>query len=480
MTFTPTAEQLEVVRQTKETSDNLIIHALAGAAKTSTLVLIAKAQPTIPTLCLAFNKKIQLEMRERLPGNCEALTLNSLGHRTWANAISNRIVIQSDKTYRILSGLIEQLGSDDKTAAYERMADTIRAIDFGKSCGYVPTGHFPLAKGLIDDDELFEALSEEPTPLIEALIREATIVSHRESLLGVLDYNDQILMPTCFHGTFPAQYKLILVDEAQDLSALNHAMLRKLARKSRVIAVGDENQSIYGFRGAHQDSMNLLRKSFSMTPLTLSITFRCPQAVVKEARWRTPAMQWPDTAAEGSVTRAERWSASTLPSDAVILARNNSTVFSGAIALLRNGTYPEIVGNDIGKALIKIMKKLGPLSTPAEDALILVDEWVMRKSSISRELDKVHDQASCMKLFLGEGPTLGDAIAYAEHIMAVSGTIKLMTIHKAKGLEWNNVYILDRQTINLERVQEKNLLYVAQTRAKQSLTYITMGKFEGV
>ena len=69
---------------------------------------------------------------------------------------------------------------------------------------------------------------------------------------GKIDFDDQIYMPSLFGGTFP-KFPLVLVDEAQDLSLLNHAFLQKLVTK-RIIAVGDRNQSIYLFqrRGAEQ------------------------------------------------------------------------------------------------------------------------------------------------------------------------------------------------------------------------------------
>jgi DNA helicase-2/ATP-dependent DNA helicase PcrA len=96
------------------------------------------------------------------------------------------------------------------------------------------------------------------------------------AMKGDCDFNDQVLMPTIFHGAFP-RYPLILGDEAQDLSALNHATLRKLVGKRRLIAVGDPCQAIYGFRGAHEESMSLLREEFDMRELPLTISFRCPQ-----------------------------------------------------------------------------------------------------------------------------------------------------------------------------------------------------------
>ena len=74
--FTPTSEQIAAVNAAKDSTANLAIIARAGAAKTSTLVLIGEALPQTDILCLAFNKAIAEEMTERLPPNCESKTLH--------------------------------------------------------------------------------------------------------------------------------------------------------------------------------------------------------------------------------------------------------------------------------------------------------------------------------------------------------------------------------------------------------------------
>lgn len=477
MSFTPTDEQLHILDLVKNTKDNILISALAGAAKTSTLVLIAEALRAQPMLFLAFNKRIQLEMQERLPGNCTAMTLNGLGHKVWMQALGKRLTVDTSKNYNLLVAAIEELSGDDRTQAYETMSETLRAIEFGKTAGYLPDGRFPDASPLIDDSEFFTHLDEEPTELQEQLIKKVTTESAFLALKGVIDFNDQILMPTCFFGNFP-NFPVVGVDEVQDLSALNHKMLRKIVRKSRLVAVGDENQSIYGFRGAHENSMELLGQSFEMKQAQLTISFRCPISVVRDARFRAPTMQWPAWAKEGTVTRLEKWNIENIPSDAVILCRNNAPLFSCAITMLKNGRFPELVGNDIGKNLIKLMKKLGDPSMSAQETHDAIDAWEHEKMERARDREKFHDQAECMHIFAEQGATLGDAIAYAEHMLRQSGSMKLMTGHKAKGLEWNNVFILDQHLINMQRTQERNLLYVMITRAKESLTYITTEGFQ--
>lgn len=469
--FTPTEEQAAIVAAARDTSDNLIISALAGAAKTSTLVLIAEALPKTAILCLAFNKRIATEMQTRLPSTCVAKTLNALGHSAWCQFLNKRFLeVDTKKTYRIVKLLLDSIDDQkEKSELYKRMADLIRAVDDGKTAGYIPTGHYPAAKRLMDDDEYFAWLDEEPTRSEKDVLIAAALISLTEAHQGVIDFNDQILCSSVFPVSFP-QYPLVMIDEAQDLSALNHQMLGRLAKK-RIIAVGDECQAIYGFRGAHEDSMSLLARQFDMVPYYLTTSFRCPIKVVEEARWRAPAMRYPEWAKPGEVKSLHLWYNDDIPEEATVICRNNAPLFTLAFALLKSGRYPELVGNDLGKMLIKTLKGLGPLDMTQARARTAVQEWKEKKLKKARSPGKVEDQAECLLIFLEQGKTLGDAITYAEHILSTSGPVKLMTGHKSKGLEFDHVLFLDQELIG-DDPQEKNLRYVIQTRAKKTLTYV--------
>ena len=81
-------------------------------------------------------------------------------------------------------------------------------------------------------------------------------------------------------------------------------------------------------------------------------------------------------------------------------------------------------------------------------------------------------------IFLDAGETLGEAIAFANNLFDSQGPIQLLTGHKSKGLEFDTVFILDRELIRVkEHQQEKNLLYVMQTRSKKELYYVSSGGF---
>lgn len=480
MEFTPTLEQLAIIHEAKASDRNLLITALAGAAKTSTLVLIAN-ELKVNSLAISFNSRIAKEMKERLPGWVESRTLNSLGHKVWGDNKGRRPFVDTAKTFRLVKDFIESVtNGDDKSFLYERMGDLMRAVGGLKTAGYVPSS-FKTATPLLSDDEAFAWLEDEPSDIEWALIQRVLTQSVNEALGNdgkiTIDFDDQLLMPTVFPVSFPLM-PLVYVDEAQDLSALNHAMLAKFAKR-RLIAVGDENQAIYGFRGAHEDSMSLLQHKFDMKPLVLSVSFRCPVSVVEVARQRAPHMQYPEWAKPGKVTHLSDWGTADLPDDAVILCRNNAPLFGMAITLLKNKRYPQLVGSDIGKTLIKWMGTLGDDDLSQADALVALEAWAEAKKAKSRNPDKVDDQAACMAIFIEQGRTLGDAKAYAKAILEQSGPIKLMTIHKAKGLEWDNVFLLDADLIGHEG-QEPNLRYVAVTRAKDTLTYIFTEGFKEV
>lgn len=467
---TPTPEQALCIEAATSSDQNLIINALAGAAKTSTLVMIAEALPSTRILCLAFNKKIALEMQERLPANCEAMTLNSLGFRVWKTIVGRGCQVDKDKMYNILTSQIQALGDPELIReAYDNFNDLQRAVGFAKQCGYIPDGYGRQAKPLMGDDDFFDHMEEKLTVWEQDLVRTCIQISLDQAWDGKLDFDDQILMPTVFNAAFP-YYPLVLIDEAQDLSALNHATLKKLAKK-RLIAVGDPCQAIYGFRGAHEESMDLLRRTFQMKELTLSVSFRCPISIVEHARWRAPHMKYPEWAKSGRVETLVTWEVEDLPEDAVIICRNNAPIFSLSMKMLIAGRYAEILGNDIGKGLIKIMKKFGQSDMKQAALLQAIAGWEEAKSARTKNPGPVRDRAECMRIFARQGKNLGEAISYAEHVFNSRGPVKLMTGHKSKGLEFDNVYILEKELLRDEG-QDKNLLYVMQTRAKNSLTYI--------
>jgi DNA helicase II / ATP-dependent DNA helicase PcrA len=456
-TLTPTDEQRHILDLLHSTKSNLLINALAGTGKTSTLELIQNAAVP-PVLCLAFNRRIADAMAKRFRSTTTVRTLNGLGHRIWASACSGKLVLDPKKTNDLLRQVISTLSKTEKDEAYEQFWEIISAVGLAKSLGYIPEGKFPTAKRLISEGSFFGHLDEAPSSLTCSLVDEVLFLSIKAAYAGSIDYNDQVYMPALFGGTYP-RFPLVLVDEAQDLSPVNHEMLKHLSR-SRIIAVGDPFQSIYGFRGAVQSGMSKLKTRFSMTEADLSVSFRCPEAIVRNAQWRAPQMKWNKPG--GIVGQLKNPSSSTLVDSSAIICRNNAPLFSLGLRLLGSGRSIHISGSDVGPRIIAILKRLGPELMSKETLYAEIESW--RAARLSKQSTTANDIADCMRVFAGFGTNLSEAITYAEHLFKQSGTLHLLTGHKAKGLEWNTVYHLDPWLIG-QSDQDQNLRYVIQTRA---------------
>ena len=494
MTITPTEEQLAILSAVKSDPRSLIISALAGAAKTTTLVMAANAMTPVPTFCGAFNKRIADEMGKRMPSFITCSTMNSIGHRVWGQTVQRKLSLNTDKGYEILSTIADKSRPESKKAIGGSFASILRATRSAKASGYIPPKFTSMGQALVSQEEFLVSFAAQSDVEMDGfffdILDQALEHSIAQAFEGKIDFDDQIYMSTLFGGTYP-KYDTVMVDEAQDLSPLNHVTIRKMVGR-RLIAVGDPNQAIYAFRGADTSSMDKLRKEFDARELQLSTSFRCPIEVVKRAQTRVPHMRWPEWAKEGKVDRLGEWGAKDVPDGATILCRNNAPLFKIGMRLIRAGRGVKIVGAEIGKGLVKIMRDLGPRETLSVDAHKLLSTWEEDQIKKAHEARKasIRDRAECIRVFLDFGNTLEECIAYAEMLFNSAGSINLMTGHKAKGGEWDVVFHLDPFLIpskwareaaengdNAQMEQELNLKYVIETRSKDTLYLVTSEDF---
>jgi len=461
-----TDEQLAILSAATETSDNLMLNALAGTGKTSTLELVERAVKAKPILYLVFNKKNADEATERMLSTTTVRTFNSLGHRIWAQTQSKVLRLNAKKSGDILRELIKESPSRSQSELWDSYHEVVAGVGLAKALGYVPQGKYPNAKRLLTQNRFHSLLDERPDDLTSDLIDAVLSRSISQAYDGLIDYNDQIYMPALFGGTFP-RFPLVLVDEYQDLSPVNHAMLERLV-KNRLIGVGDPFQNIYGFRGAKAGGMSEATTHYSMVPFPLSISFRCPSAIVEHVHWRVPHFRALNLG--GEVHAPSRMVASSIGDNVTIICRNNAPLFALAFRLLGAGHSVSVVGSDLGPKLIGIMKKLGPEELSYGQTLSAIDDWLEEK--LSREAKNCEDMAECMRIFANTSKgSLCTAIAYAEHLFKQSGSINLLTGHKAKGLEFDDVIHLDPHLLTPSE-QDANLSYVISTRSKNRLTEI--------
>lgn len=473
-----TSEQSAIFAAARDTDDNLMVEALAGAAKTSTLEELAKHLRGT-TIALAFNKKIADEMQRRMPGNVQCQTLNSLGHRVWGQHLGGRrLLLSSSKLHHLTIEEIEAAPSDDRDHLYETLGDLGRYIQGSKNHGHVPDvcakDMGSKCSPIMSDQEFFDMLPEEPTPAQWDVMLRVLVRSFEMALEGKIDFADQLLMPTVLKCSFPI-FSNVLVDEAQDLSELNHVMLSKLTKR-RIIAVGDSLQAIYAFRGAHTEGIPKLTERFDMQTLHLSTTFRCPELICDHVRHHAHRiLPWDKNPNNpGSVSYLKTWSMSDVPEGSAVLCRNNAPLFRFALRMLKEGRRPNLWGRDVAAALVKVMEGLGAINMQRGDAITALRRYqVEKEAKMKRQSakDALAERVECILVFLENADSLGGAIALAKNVFNSEGKTDLATGHKAKGSEWTNVFILDRDLLQDEG-QDLNLAYVLATRTKSTLTYL--------
>lgn len=460
--MTPTSEQEHILAFARGYSENLQINALAGSGKTTTLEMIQRHIKTKPILYLVFNKRNAEEAEKRFPSTTSVRTLNGIGHRIWGRTQPKNLSLNPRKCNDILKTIIEEAPKHTRSVLWDSYWAVLEAVSMAKAIGYIPSNHPKEEKSLCDFKTLSLSLDEKPDDLTEDLIDEVLTRSIRAAYEGYIDYNDQVYMPALFGGAFP-KFPLVAVDEAQDLNPANHAMLAKLVGP-RFMAVGDPQQSIYGFRGAVQSGMARLKERFTMTETDLSVSFRCPKAIVEHVLWRVPNFKWIKEG--GHVESLKQLSLGIIGDGDVIICRNNAPLFRMAIRLLMDKRSVNVSGSDIGPKLINIMKKLGSDDMSQEQIKEKIDEWLDEK--LTKGSKSAQDIADCMKVFASYGATLSQAVRYAEHLFEQRGAIRLMTGHKSKGLEFDTVYFLDPWLCG-EDEQDQNLRYVITTRSADKL-----------
>src|SRR5258708_25604860 len=161
----PTDEQVAILAAATSDSANLMLNALAGTGKTSTLELVERAVKAKPILYLVFNKKNADEATDRMLSTTTVRTFNSLGHRIWAQSQSKNLRLNAKKSGDILRELIKESPSRSQSELWNSYHEVIAGLGLAKALGYVPEGKYPNPKHLITHSRFHSLLEERPDDL---------------------------------------------------------------------------------------------------------------------------------------------------------------------------------------------------------------------------------------------------------------------------------------------------------------------------
>ena len=449
----------------------------AGTGKTTTLEAMITARGR-PAIALAFNKDIAEELQEKLQTPHRARSFNSIGWLTWKAHVGRPCPPDGSKLRKLLDLILEKA---NLTLPRDVKSDIVSATGWAKNNGLVPRDCKQPGKSLVPDTDGWwsEHLREDLHCKLARLLLNLSI---NEAYKGNIDFDDQVYMPACFACVWEKP-ELLAVDEAQDLNPVNIQIIKKLGPK-QLIAVGDPWQAIYAFRGALHDSWDqlLALRANRNNPieLPLSITFRCSQAVVQEANKHVASLRARPDAPAGSVSvQSAPFDPTICPPGGAILCRNNAPLARAALALLSAGRPIRLLASDsLGSLSMDIRaaaRRRGPFHA---NLSLYFSEKISRTEDESLQASLADRRDMLLSLNRGDPE---DLIATLSKLMVRSNkptAVTLSTIHRAKGLEWPDVFLLDPHLIPApwaegpQLAQELNLRYVAQTRAKLNLTYV--------
>lgn len=490
MPFKPSPQQAAIYGWVTHGKGSALVRAVAGAGKTTTLVH-AVGLMTGSVFFGAFNKEIKNEIERRCaarPG-LTVSTMHAAGLAAWRNFIRSHPTVDSNKCRNIYR---EASAKYPQYAPFEGVV--LELVSKVKQAGFgvlVNVNDKDAWLNIIDHYNLDTADEDE---LVIKLAKKVLKASY-DTDVNVIDYDDMIYAPLVHDVKIP-KYDWVLIDEAQDTNAVRRELaLRMLKPEGRLIAVGDEHQAIYGFTGADADALDLIAQATNAVDLPLTITYRCPKAVVAVARQYVSHIEAAPTAPEGQVESLayQTFMGKVRPGDAV-LCRFNAPIIELAFALIAAGVPARVEGRDIGAGLKKLARRW---KSPTFDALMThLDEYEERE--VKKHMDKeqearaqsVTDTVNCLRVIIGrtitKDSTLTPVEQVCEEIDNIFGekdsntpVVLLSSIHKSKGREWPNVFWLQTGPSKWAKKQwevdqEVNLCYVACTRAQSYLGLVEM------
>ncbi len=244
---------------------------LAGAGSGKTRVLAhrigwltqAEQLPPWAILAVTFTNKAAGEMRGRLdaliPGSTQGLTVGTfhgIAHRLlrrhWREAglPQDFQILDSDDQLRLIKRVIAGLGLDDAQYPHRQAAWQINNWkDEGKRPGSIEHRDHPITRIYL---QIYQAY--------EDACRRAGMVDFGELLLRA---HELWLKQPAVLEHYQQRWRHLLVDEFQDTNTLQYAWIRVLAGATgQVFAVGDDDQSIYGWRGAKVENMQQFLRDF--------------------------------------------------------------------------------------------------------------------------------------------------------------------------------------------------------------------------
>lgn len=543
--FIPTPEQKAIANAVLNTRLNVAIDAGAGTGKSTTAAWLIEEciSPNLTIRYCAFNKSAEKEFQSKVQRqNCTIKNFNGMGHAAVIKALNAKnIQLDADKYKRLAQEWAQkapfkledkhgQIPPEDQDQeiddAIKLLTRLVRLFMFnttfttsgsGKLCLFLgndrSTGEMILAdhdpnpanlQSIADRYGLGGLRFDENVQLVFGAVAE--VLKRGEQMMienSVISFEDQVYQPVV------KQYRvwgsqIVIVDEAQDLSPLERALVDiHIYRQGggRVIIVGDPKQAIYAFKGADNHGFSNSMKFWGCDKsLTLSLSRRCPKNVAKFVQDRKPGYRSTDDAVDGNIlVIKEKQMIDTVEVGDAIISRTRAPMVTIWRALVAMKKPALILGRGNTGPIINIIQLVAKRKTFRFENLIdelgsYAEKKVERMKKSKKSDQDIEDFGDLMSTIFGvieavtEAKSVDELIAGINQIFKESdddkdakNRILIMTGHTSKGLEFKRVFNITPEKFPLcwggqspeAYEQEVNLSYVVDTRTKGDLYFVT-------
>lgn len=446
-------EQNQVV---ESQARRLTVEAFSGAGKTTTLVKYAQARPDKSITYLAFNRATKEEGGRRFPSNTRSVTMHGLAYRKYGAPFESKL--GNPRAGLVAGGM----GVSAVVAGYA--IETVNSFFQSAS------------------SEISELHISTSTPVAER----GRIMDAARALWKMMQDRGNNGVPMTHDGYLKLYHlageridsDIVLLDEAQDANPVILDVLSK--QQCDRVLVGDRHQAIYAFRGAI-DGLGTLPAD---QRLALTESWRFGPGIAAIATALLHDLTGEQKVIKGMGKHKSRFSVDK-DSPHTKIARTNAGLFDAAVDLYDAGVPFGFVGGAGGYRLDLILDAFHLQTSRPEQ----IKDRMLRSfgswGAMEQYAEALEDRELMMLMrvvsaYRSDIPALVKGIASAAREVLTGQEVVLTTAHKSKGLEWDAVVLVNDYPDLIPKPDKKggmtkileeevNIMYVAATRAKQSL-----------
>ena len=523
---------------------NMMISALAGSGKSTMACLLSEHTTTSDIYVAFNNSIAEEFRTKIKNPKTKVMTLHSLGLSimnsniraakdekkiTYANATLDNL-----KIYKIIDNELTIL--DRRMDFMKKMFYKDQYFTLYNLCRLTMTNlaDSTALRQIIQDYRLFENDEGYQFPDITDCISMLKNVDGESwnifNQTGVIDFTDMLYITYWklerkeWEVPYYNLYTNIMFDEAQDASSIQLNLLKYIKRKGgRYIFILDKNQAIYSFAGSNSLSYSLIPKMFApIKEFDLPICYRCPSSHLKQVNrlFNIPILPR-DDAPKGKIYHIEKEDISSkIHEGDMIISRKNKWLGSVIVDLAKAGKPIQIEDKEMVASIKKIIEKnknstaKGLRKDLKEEVTKYSQERAKKNSQLleavqennveevvtaiddNKKIDNCNFILGILKEYLKKNPNAtkdnfavyisnllntGDSKTSKSNVFTVkTKPIRICSVHKAKGLEAENVFVLnegrvcfDFRNSKEQNQQEKNLSYISYTRAKNNLYLVS-------